>query len=66
MKLLVYITWASGIVGGLLILAGIIGFLIGGNFLGVRHSIYFFHIATSILLFGILSKLLSGCSEKNE
>lgn len=66
MKILTYLTWACGIVGALLILAGCIGYLVGGKFLGVNHALNFFHVANSILILAILSKLMSPCCEKTE
>lgn len=66
MKILKYVSWAGGIVGALLILAGCIGYLAGGVFLGVKHPINYFHVANSILLLAVLCKLLSPCCEKTE
>lgn len=48
-----YLGWASGIFGALLMLAGVIGFLIGGEFLGVRNFYNYFFISISFVLLGI-------------
>lgn len=48
-----YLGWASGIFGALLMLAGTIGFLTGGEFLTVRNFYNYFFIALSFLLLGV-------------
>jgi hypothetical protein len=52
-KLCNYLGLASGLFGGLLMLAGVIGFFIGGEFLGVRNFYNWFFIANSFIFFGI-------------
>jgi hypothetical protein len=52
-KIINYLGWASGIFGGLLMLAGVIGFFVGGEFLGVRNFYNWFYIADSFIFFGI-------------
>lgn len=48
-----YLGWASGIFAALLMLCGIIGFLTGTSFLGVRYFINYFYFASDFLLLGI-------------
>lgn len=48
-----YLGYLSGLFGGLLMLAGVIGFLTGTEFLGVKYYFNFFFYANSFLLFGI-------------
>ena len=48
-----YLGWASGLFGGLMMLAGIIGFLTGGEFLGVRYYFNFFFYSMPFIFFGI-------------
>jgi hypothetical protein len=52
-KYINYLGWISGIFGGILILAGVIGFFVGGEFLGVRNFYNWFYIANSFIFFGI-------------
>lgn len=52
-----YLGWASGIFGSLLMLAGVIGFFIGGEFLYVRNFYNYFYIANSFLFLGIFCLL---------
>lgn len=47
-----YLGWISGIFGALLMLAGIIGYFTGGEFLTVRNFYNFFFIANSFLFLG--------------
>jgi hypothetical protein len=49
---------ASGLLGGILILLGVIGFLIGDEFLGVRNFYNWFYIANSFLFFAIFCLVL--------
>ena len=48
-----YLGWASGIFGGLLMLCGVIGFLTGTEFLGVKYFQNFFYLSNSFIFFGI-------------
>jgi len=48
-----YLGWASGIFGALLMLAGVIGFLTGGEFLGVKYFFNFFFYSMPFILLGI-------------
>jgi hypothetical protein len=52
-KIISFLGWASGLFGGLLMLAGVIGFFIQGEFLGVRNFYNWFFIANSFIFFGI-------------
>jgi len=52
-KIICYLGWASGIVGALLMLFGIIGFLIGGEFLGVKYFFNWFFVANTFIFLGI-------------
>jgi len=52
-KIIQYMGWISGIFGGILMLGGVIGFLIGGEFFGVRNFYNWFFIANSFIFFGI-------------
>jgi len=56
-----YLGWASGIFGGLLILAGVIGFFVGTGFLGVANFYNYFFIANSFLLMGIFILVGTRC-----
>jgi hypothetical protein len=48
-----YIGYLSGIFGGLLMLAGIIGFFTGSPFLGVANFYNYFFMANSFLFLGV-------------
>ena len=48
-----YLGWASGLFGGLLMLAGVIDFFIGGGFLGVKYFYNFLLTSIPFILFGI-------------
>ncbi|HNQ82693.1 MAG TPA: hypothetical protein PLW31_08070 [Bacteroidales bacterium] len=48
-----YLGYLSGIFGGLMMLAGVIGFLTGTEFLGVKYYYNYFFYANSFLLFGV-------------
>ena len=52
-KIMCYLGWASGLFGGLMMLAGVIGFLTGGEFLGVRYYFNFFFYSIPFMLMGI-------------
>jgi len=54
-KILNYLGWAAGIAGGLLVIGGVIGFLIGGTFLGVANFYNYFYFANSFMLFAIFA-----------
>jgi len=56
-----YLGWAAGIFGALLILAGVIGFFIGGEFLTVRNFYNYFFIANSFLFLGIFCLVGTRC-----
>ncbi|MFO7615157.1 MAG: hypothetical protein R6W71_11010 [Bacteroidales bacterium] len=51
--IILYLGWASGIFGALLMLAGVIGFLIGDEFLSVKNFYNYFFISIPFLLLGI-------------
>ncbi|MBW6461405.1 MAG: hypothetical protein K0B08_12615 [Bacteroidales bacterium] len=51
--IILYLGWVSGVFGAILMLAGVIGFLIGGEFLNVRNFFNYFFIAIPFLLLGI-------------
>lgn len=53
-----FLGMASGFFGALLILFGVIGFLVGGEFLGVRNFYNWFYIANSFLFFAIFCIVL--------
>lgn len=57
-KIINYLGWISGIFGALLMLSGVIGFLTGTEFMGVRNYYNFFFMANSFLFLGIF--LLTG------
>jgi hypothetical protein len=48
-----YLGWASGSFAALMMLAGVIGFLTGGEFLGVRYYFNFFFYSMPFMLLGI-------------
>ena len=52
-KICAYLGWASGLFGGLLMLAGVIGFFVNGEFLGVKYFQNWFWLANSFIFFGI-------------
>lgn len=57
-KILYGLTWASGIIAGLLILFGCIHFFFTrAAFLGVNHAVNYFHVANSFLLMAICIQL---------
>jgi hypothetical protein len=56
-----YVGWASGIFGALLMLAGIIGFLKGGEFLTVSVFYNFFYLANSFIFLGIFCIVATRC-----
>ena len=56
-----YAGWASGIFGALLMLAGVIGFLTGTEFLGVKNYYNYFFMANSFLFLGIFILLGTRC-----
>lgn len=56
-----YLAWISGLAGALLAICGVIGFLIGGEFLGVRNFYNFFYFANSFVLVGIFLMLGTRC-----
>jgi cytochrome bd-type quinol oxidase subunit 1 len=56
-----YLGWASGIFGALLMLAGVIGFFIGKEFLGVANFYNYFFIANSFLFLGIFILVGTRC-----
>jgi hypothetical protein len=60
-KIIKYLGWASGAFGGLLMLAGVIGFISGGEFLGVKNYWNYFYISTSFLLLGIFLVIATHC-----
>jgi hypothetical protein len=51
--LLRYLGFAAGLVGALLMLGGVVGFLVEDEFLGVRNFYNWFYIANSFLFLGI-------------
>ncbi len=63
--LIYYLGWAAGLFGAILMLCGVIGFFMGGNFLMVRNFFNWFFIANSFLFLGIFllvaSHILSCC-----
>jgi hypothetical protein len=48
-----YLGWASGAFAALMMFAGVIGFFIGGEFLGVRYYFNFFFYSMPFMLLGI-------------
>lgn len=64
--LLRYLGLAGGLVGALLILGGVIGFLVEGEFLGVRNFYNWFYIANSFLFFGIFCFVMRLNCKKDE
>jgi len=60
-KLINYLGWASGIFGAVLMLAGVIGFFIGGEFLTVRNFYNYFFVANSFLFLGIFCIVATRC-----
>ena len=52
-KIMCYLGWESGFIGGLMMLACVIGFLTGGEFLGVRYYFNFFFYSIPFMLMGI-------------
>lgn len=67
-KFITYFGWASGIFGALLMLGGVIGFLVGHEFLGVRNFYNWFYIANSFLFLGIFLVLIAWkcCNHDHE
>jgi hypothetical protein len=67
-KIISFLGWASGLFGGLLMLAGVIGFFVQGEFLTVRNFYNWFYIANSFLFFGIFlivaTRKFCNCSSK--
>jgi len=65
MKLFTVMAWISGVLAVLIMLLGIIPLITGNNFLGIRHEINFYIVASSLLLLAILCVLArQGCAEK--
>ncbi len=63
-KLLKIKGFIAGIIGALLMLGGVIGFLVGGEFLCVKNFYNWFFIANSFLIISILSFLITiACKE---
>jgi len=57
-----WLGWASGIFGGLLMLGGVVGYLTNSEFLTVRNYYNWFFLANSFILFGIFLILgTRGC-----
>ena len=56
-----YAGWVTGIFGALLMLAGVIGFLTGTEFIGVKNYFNYFYMANSFLFLGIFLLLGSSC-----
>jgi len=51
------LTQISGVLAILLMISGFISFFVQGKFMGVNHSINFFHVANSFLLLTICGLL---------
>ncbi|MBN2172519.1 MAG: hypothetical protein JW731_00200 [Bacteroidales bacterium] len=61
-----YLGLASGFVGALFILAGVIGFFVD-NFLNVKNFSWFFYAANTFIFFAIFCILVSfNCKDKKE
>jgi len=64
-----YLGWACGIFGALMVLAGVIGFLTGGGFLGVKYYFNFFFYSMPFILLGIFfiagTKTCCCCKDDN-
>jgi hypothetical protein len=60
-KIVNYLGWASGIFGGILMLCGVIGFLTGAEFLGVKNYFNFFFISMCFILLGIFFLVGTQC-----
>ncbi len=60
-KIIKYLGWASGALGALLILAGIIDFFMGGGFLSVKNYWLYFWISIPFLVLGIFLVVASCC-----
>ena len=62
-KIVYWIGWISGIFGAVLMLGGVIGYFIHGEFLHVRNYYNWFYIANSFLFLGIFCIVVSrlGC-----
>lgn len=56
-QIIKYVGLASGALAALLILAGVIGFFTG-EFLNVKHFVWFFWAANTLLFFGIFCILV--------
>ncbi len=56
-----YLGWASGLFAGLMMLGGVIGFLTGGEFLGVKYYFNFFFYSIPFMLFGIFLLIGTRC-----
>jgi hypothetical protein len=62
-----YLGWASGIFGAIMLLCGIIGFITGAEFLGVRYYYNFFFYGNSFIFLGIfLFVATRNCCCKDE
>lgn len=59
--LVIYAGWACGILGALLMLAGVIGYFTNGEFLSVRNYFNFFFLADSFIILGIFCVLAGRC-----
>ena len=56
-----YLGWASGIFAALMMLCGVIVFLTGGEFLGVKYYFNFFFYSIPFMLFGIFLLIGTRC-----
>jgi hypothetical protein len=56
-----YIGWAAGIIGILMLLAGVICFFTGNEFLGVKYFQNYFMVANTFFFMGIFLMVSTRC-----
>lgn len=57
---------ASGLIGGILMFLGVVGFFVGDEFLGVRNFYNWFYVANSFIFFGIFCFVMRLNCKKDE
>jgi len=61
-----FIHWAILILGAAFLICALLGMFFIPDFLGVKHAISFVHVASSLFLFAIASKLICGCCKDGQ
>ena len=59
-----FFSWIVAILAVILMIFGLITFLKQGAFLGVRHALNYFHVASSMLLLAIWLYFQGHCKKK--